>query len=368
MKKTISMLLVLVLCLGLVTLTGCGDKDKEVSVNKNPFEGLNLDEYITLPDYSVYTTEEPSVSITDGAVDKEIQARLEAAAKQETVKEGTAEKGDKVLVDFKGTLEDGSSPAGMNASDYEITLGNGGFIDGFEEGIFGTAIGETVTLDLEFPDPYPNNSDLAGKPVTFEITVKSKVVSIVPELDEAFIKANSDVKTEAEYRDVVKAELEQLEYDNQLYNLKRAIYEQIVEEAEVLQYPEGSVDEQIELLDADYKATAENYGYEDWNQFLTDYFNIDQAEYDEQLRIVAESLVKQELIIYSIAEKEAMEVSDEEYQTSIDEMLDEAGLDEATFETYFGMTIYEYAEAYSLYRDLLLTKELDAIYDSLEKK
>jgi len=347
-------------------MTGCGKEEKAEHVS--PFEGMNLEEYITLPDYNVFTVEEPEVNITEDQIDDEIQARLEAAAETESVTEGTVNKGDTVLVDFEGILEDGTSSPGMSAEDFKITLGNGGFIDGFEEGIYGAKIGETVSLDLAFPDPYPNNPDLAGKPVTFKITVNSKEVPVVPQLDEDFIKANSSVKTEAEYRDYVKGQLEQVEFDNQLYNLKEELYNQIVEETEVLKYPEEQLDEMKASLLAEHEALVEQGGYADWDEFRNDYFGIDQAEYDEQLKMYAESLMKQEMIIYLIAENEAIEVTDEEYQESMDGMLAMLGLDAETFKAYIGVSIEEYAQENNLYRDLLLTKELDVIYDRLLEK
>lgn len=362
MKKLIAICMTIMLCFGLLTLTGCDTKKEQ------PYSQYDLSEYITLPDYDTYETSVPDVKITEDDIDEEIQARLEDKATTETVTEGTVEEGDTVKISFKGTLADGTTEDGMQSDGYTLTLGSGGMIEGFEEGLYGATIGETVTLDLQFPDPYENNEELSGQDVTFEVTVLSKDTKVVPELDESFIKENSDVSTEEEYREYVKGQLEQDEYDNQLYDLKNSIYTKIVEETEVLQYPEAEVEEQVELLDSDYRNMAENYGYDDWEDFLSEYFGIDQAEYDEEIRVYAESIIKQEMIIYAIAEKEGIEVTEEEYQDYMNEMLTSSGFEDAdAFEEYAGMTIDEYAETYKLDRDLLLTKELDIIYDRLNK-
>ena len=366
MKKTLSIVLMLVLCLGLLTLTGCGSKEMDI---ENPFADLDLAEYITLPDYDTYTTSEPVVEISDEDIEAGITERLEAAKTTEEVKEGTVEEGDTVTISFEGTLADGTTKDGMNSESTKITLGQAGMIDGFEEGLYGATIGEPVTLDLQFPDPYKNDEDLAGKDVTFVVTVLSKEVEVVPELDEEFIKANSDVTTEEEYRDYVKGELEKEEYDSQLENLKNELYTKIIEETEVLQYPEDRVTEQAENLKTQYQSMATNYGYEDWAEFLDSYFGMDEAEFDEQANLVAQSIVKQEMAIFAIAEKEGITLTEDEFNDYMDEMLEAAGFEDAdTFETYAGMTIQEYAKAYNLDRDLLLTKELDTIYDRLEKK
>ena len=117
----------------------------------------------------------------------------------------------------------------MNSDEYQLTLGAANMIDGFQEGIYGATIGEPVTLDLQFPDPYEVNEELSGQPVTFVVTVLSKEVEVIPQLDEEFVKANSDVKTVEEYREAVKKELEQLEYDEQLYDLKNEILSKLSE-------------------------------------------------------------------------------------------------------------------------------------------
>lgn len=364
MKKSISMMLILLLSVCLFGLTGCGEKAAEI---ENPYEGLNLEEYITLPDYNVYTTSEPVVEISDEDVDAEIQSRLEDAATTESVTEGTVEKGDTVKISYKGTLSDGSTQDGMNSDEYQLTLGAANMIDGFQEGIYGATIGEPVTLDLQFPDPYEVNEELSGQPVTFVVTVLSKEVEVIPQLDEEFVKANSDVKTVEEYREAVKKELEQLEYDKQLYDLKNEIFSKLSEETEVLQYPEERVDEVSAVLDTQYRSYAQQYGYEDWEVFLDEVFAMSQEEFDEQIKLAAQNQVKNEMITFAISEKEDMVLTADEYQKGLNDMLEAVGMDAETFESYVGVTIEEYAKENNFGRDLLLTKELDAIYERLEK-
>ena len=364
MKKSIAMMLILLLSVCLFGLTGCGETAAEIEI---PYEGLNLEEYITLPDYNVYTTTEPVVEISDEDVDAEIQSRLEDAATTESVTEGTVEKGDTVKISYKGTLSDGSTQDGMNSDEYQLTLGAANMIDGFQEGIYGATIGEPVTLNLQFPDPYEVNEELSGQPVTFVVTVLSKEVEVTPELDEEFVKANSDAKTVEEYREAVKKELEQLEYDKQLYDLKNEIFSKLSEETEVLQYPEERVNEVSAVLDTQYRSSAQQYGYEEWEVFLDEVFAMTQEEFDEQIRLAAQNQVKNEMITFAIAEKEDMVLTQDEYQKGLDDMLEAVGMDAETFQSYVGVTIEEYAKENNFGRDLLLTKELDAIYERLEK-
>lgn len=357
MKKFLSIFMILVLCLGLgLTFTGCGEKDPYA-------EGLT--EFVTLPDYNKYTVGVPEVEITDTDIDAKLQENLEAAAKTETVKEGTVDKGDTVVVAFDGALKDGTKVDGMKSEGSTLTLGSGKFIAGFEEGLYGATIGEEVSLDLKFPDPYQNNEELSGKDVTFKVTVISKQVKIVPEFNEEFVKANSEYKTTDEYRAALAKSLEQEEYDDQLYDIKFDLYSKIVEETEVLKYDEKEVQGEVESLEKEYKTRAESSGVE-WEDYLKDQLKLAQEEFDDQALAYAEEIVKQEMIIYAIAEKEDLEVTDEEFDTYLNGLLASSGFeDEGAFKDYTGMSLKDYAEEYKLDRDLLLTKELDLIYDRL---
>ena len=368
MKKFTSILLIFVLCLGLASMTGCGSSDKELTT---PYSDITLSEYVTLPDYSTYTVGTPAASeFTDADVEEEIQAILESQATEEKVTEGVAENGDYLIIDFAGTLADGTTSDGMTAAEYELgPLGGAGFIDGFEAGLMGVAIGETVTLDLQFPDPYTVNEELSGQPVTFEVTIKSKLVDVVPELNEEFVKENSDVDTVEEYRAYVKEQMELADQENQLYDLKNELYSRIVEETELVKYPEGSVEDEMESLQSDYESMATSYGYEDWDSFRDAYFQMEQSEFEEQLKLYAESLVKSEMVIYAVAEKEGITMTEKEYEDELQEMLELAGFtDDEEFQSYAGMTIREYADLYKMDRDMLLTKWLDAVYEKLEKE
>lgn len=358
MKKIVSVSLtaVLAVCM-MIALTGCGGGE--------PYEDYDLTEYITLPDYNSYEVEEPEVLIEDADIEEEIQSRLEEAATTEKVTEGTVEEGDSVTISFEGTLADGSSVDGMSSDSYELTLGSGSMIDGFEEGLYGATIGETVTLNLQFPDPYNNNEELSGKDVTFEVTVLSKNVQNVPEFNEDFVKENSDYETVEEYRSSVASDLEEQEYNNQLSTIKEELYMKLVDETEVKKYPEKEVDDYFDELDEYYRYGAETSGYEDWDAFLESQ-DMTQEEYEEQIQLYAEEYVKQEMVIYLFAQVEGVEVTDEEYDQFLQDNLEAAGFEsEDDFKDYTGMSLEEYAETARLERNMLLTKELDMLYDRL---
>lgn len=361
MKKFVKSAMICIFCFCMViAMAGCG--------SSKPYSSYDLSEYITLPDYDSFETAAPDVTITDDDIDAEIQKNLEAAATTEKITEGTVNEGDTVTISFDGTLEDGTKDAGMTSEGTDLVLGSGSMIDGFESGLYGATIGEEVTLNLTFPDPYKNKEEYSGKNVTFKVKILSKNVEKVPELDEEFVKANSDYETVADYRNSIAKELEKNEYDEQLYNIKSTLYSKLVSDTEVIQYPDKEVKKQIKELEETYKNMAKNSNV-DWEDYLTDTLGATQEQFDEQVELYAKELVKQEMIIYAIAEKEGLSVSDEEYDTYLDNMLASSGFkDEAAFKEYTGMSLKKYAKTYKLDRDLLLTKELDTIYERLAEK
>lgn len=360
MKKTMSILLSCALCAGLVAMTGCSSK------TSTPYDKYDLSEYITLPDYSKYTTGTPDVKITDDDINAEIQSRLEANPTTKEVKKGTVKEGDKVRISFKGTLADGTTKDGMSSDSSEITLGSANMIDGFQEGLYGATIGEPVTLNLQFPDPYPNDEDLSGKDVTFEVTVLCKLVEETPELNEEFVQANSEAKTVEEYKKLVKEDLEEEETQSQLTNFKNEIWTEIVDNTEVIKYPEEEVQNAIDTMTQYYKTMAEQQNKE-WDDLLKDSLQMTQEEFDKEVKKAAEQHVKELMILYALQEQENVEFPLDEYETVKKNILTSAGVeDEAAFEEKAGMTLDEYAENYKV--NLTFNAVLDVIYDKLEKK
>lgn len=363
MKKILSIALTIVLCLGLVFMTGCS-----AGSIKNPYDGYDLTKYVKLPDYDSYAAEKPDVTITDEDIDEAIEAVLAENSTEKEETKGTVEKGDKIRYSYKGTLADGSTTDGMNADDQQMTLGQASMIDGFQEGLYGATIGKPVTLNLKFPDPYTNNPDLSGKDVTFVVTVNAKIVAIPAELTDDFVKEHSDEKNVADYRKYMAKQLEEEETESQLYDIKTRLWNQIVAETEVTEAIAEEVDAKVEMFNARYEKIAQQQGLE-WEDFLDQYFKYDVEEYDEQIRLYAESMVKMEMTVYAAVKKENVSLSKKEYQEQLDEIRESYGYeDDKTFESAAGMTVEQFAEEnYSLKLNMFLEEVLDSIYNRIVK-
>ena len=353
------------LCAGLITalsltsalfLTGCGSEEQ-------PYSDLDLSEYVKVGEYKGLEYDKISVSVTSEEVQDEIDSRCQAAATTEKSESGTVKDGDTINVSFEGKI-DGETFDGGSSDDYPITIGQTSMIDGFVDGLIGKEVGETVTLDLKFPDDY-QNEDVAGKDVTFEVKIKTKDVQVVPDYDLDFVKANSDYDNLKDYEASVKKDLLAEKQETAENEVKQALWEQIVENSEIIKYPEEK-DQKIEDEMAAMKQDAEDNEME-WEDYL-ETVGYTEEELNDLVTNYVETNMFQEMIIYTIAEKEELEVTDDEYQEYIDQVLEASGMDEDTFESAYGMSIKEYLDNRNTRSSMLLNKVMDKVMEYATEK
>ena len=259
-------------------------------------------------------------SISDDAVEQQIQANLTKAAELVAVEDADAEveSGDTVNLDYVGKIDgeefEGGSSEGQG---YDLTIGSGTFIDGFEDSVIGHKVGDTYDWNGSFPDDY-FSEDFAGKDVTFTITVNSISRAETPDLTDEFVKANSEVsETVDEYRDEVRKELEenaQIAYD---YELWTEVWSAIIDNTEVIDLPEDEVEEARQNFIQSYQDTADQIGYELEDLVVAQGFD-DMDAFEEYAASAAQTTVLQTLITNAIAEEEGIELSDEDYEEQLD--------------------------------------------------
>ena len=173
----------------------------------------DISKYVTLGDYKNLEVEVTKSQVTDESVEQYIQQQL-SYQPVEVTEDRPVQENDTVNIDYTGYM-DGEAFEGGTATDTDLIIGSGQFIDGFESGLIGKKKGEEVTLDLNFPDPYQKNPDLAGKAVQFKVKINK--ISEPAELTDAWVAENTDLKTADEYKAEIKASLTEsaeMEYKN----------------------------------------------------------------------------------------------------------------------------------------------------------
>jgi len=260
-----------------------------------------------------------SLAVTDEDVELSIKSDLETLATKTDITGRPAQLGDIAIIDFEGK-KDGVAFEGGTGTDYELELGSGQFIDGFEDGVVGHNIGETFDLNLTFPENY-SSEELAGQAVVFTVTLKGLQEKHVPELTvEILSELGTEAKTIEEYKAQIKSDLEKSNEESAEESLLASVWEALVEKCEVKKFPEGMIDEYVADLKEQYSYYAQMYGME-IEEFFNQIFGMSAEE-------VAKTTATQELAITLIAEKEKMSISDKEYEAGVKDLASQYGYED----------------------------------------
>lgn len=255
--------------------------------------------------------------VTEDQVEAQIETELNNNRQEVTDSNASVQEGDLVTINFVGT-KDGETFEGGTANNYDLVIGEGNMIDGFEDGIIGMKTGETKDLNLTFPEEYPEAS-LAGEDVVFKITLQK--FRRTPELTDAWVAENTDVSTVAEYRESIKAQLTEDARKTAENTLRETAWTTVSNNSEVKEYPEADIENAISEFETIYEeyAAQGDMSLEEFveAQGLTmDYF-------EEQSQQYAEMKVKQNLIVQGIMDAEGMKLDDEESLAIQDQLIEE---------------------------------------------
>lgn len=293
------------------------DSDKEstgtVSGDTRLVSVDDVSKYVTIGQYKGLSLDKSVEAVTDDMVDGRIKEELQNKA--EEVTEGSVQNGDVVTINYVGT-KDGVAFDGGTANNYELTIGSGTFIDGFEDGIIGMKKGQTKDLDLTFPEEY-SSEELAGQEVVFKVTLQS--FKRAPELTDDWAAKNTDCKTAEEYRKEIRTTLEDEAKTSAQNTLRETAWNTVLSASEVKEYPQDDMD----TAKTEFKTLYENYAKQG-DMTLEDFVKaqgISMDDFEEQSSQYAEYKVKQNLIVQGIMDAENMTLEDEKSLSIQDELI-----------------------------------------------
>ena len=300
-KKLVSMLMVL----GIMALSvGCNNTKK---VERD----YDITTCVTLGDYKELT--KTVAKATEEEINVAIQNDLESAGTPEQITEGIVAMGDTVNIDYVGK-KDGVAFDGGTAQGYDLEIGSGNFIDGFEDGLVGVGVGDTVDLNLTFPEEY-HSEDLAGKAVVFTVTVNYINGDVVAPTIEEYVAANNYESVDA-YKNVVAEEIN----TSNATDAEQEVWATAVGNATINEYPQSEIDKAISNMKEYYTQLAAAWGT-DLNGLLSQMGSSEET-FEEDMIEYAELAVAEKLVAIAIAEKENITVSNDEYNAKIDEYLE----------------------------------------------
>ena len=339
------------IALAFCLLVGCGNSKSQQSTSETTTEDIlanlpeykrvvidNPEEYIKLGQYKGLEIEGVSSEVTDKDVEEDLKSLAENYTTYEDVTDRKEiKKGDFVNIDFISVI-DGKESDTYSDTDMDIEIGTNELAEGlegvdFDAQLMGHKVGDSVKVTYTFPDDF-YDTDVVGKKCEQTITIKKIQKQIIPEINDAFIKENTDYNTVAEYKKAKKTELEEAaktEADQTArYNLWTAVVANAKQEKD---FPEDMVSQEKDNLISEQAETAAAYGMK-----IEDYFN---TIYGQSLEDAAKENLKAECVCRLLEKELKIEVTDQDVKKNIDEIL---------------QTYDEYSSAQDLY-DAGLTEE-----------
>ena len=285
-------------------------------------EGVKFEAVVTvkpnveLGEYKNLGLEKDSVEVTDADVEERLDSLLSRQAEWQ-IKEGESKKGDIVVIDFKGFIGDEAFEGG-EAKGYELELGSGSFIPGFEEQLEGKVAPVDTEVNVTFPENY-QVADLAGKAAKFEVTVHDVKEKVLPELTDEFVKEFSKeaASTVAEYKEKLKEEIK-LEKENlaeKSYSDK--VISTAVENAKV-SVPEKVVEQEVNSMFEQFTGNLSRQGlsFDLYEQFT----GKGEADLKAEMKSDAKNKIKTSFVLGEIAEVEKVEVTEADIDAEVKEL------------------------------------------------
>ena len=270
---------------------------------------------VTLGDYKGIEVEKIEYNVTDEDVDKDIDATRRKNARLITVEDRGIENGDIAVIDFEGFVDDVPFDGGKG-DDYELEIGSGTFIPGFEDQLVGANVDDLVDVNVTFPEDY-HAENLKGKDAVFKVIVNEIKVRELPELDDDFASEVSEFDTLEEYKADVRKKLEEASENKAKVETENAVIAKVVENAE-FEIPEAMKEAQIDRLVNDFAQRIQYQGV-DMDMYLK-YTGMTMEQLREQFDKQALNQLSTSLVLEAIMNKEGIETGPEELELELVDM------------------------------------------------
>ena len=277
---------------------------------------------IDINDYKGITVTKKSTRVTKKLIDEEIEKVRDRNSRMITVEDGEVVDGDMVVIDFEG-MKDGVPFEGGKAENYNLKIGSGNFIPGFEEQIIGHKTGEEFTITVKFPEDY-QAEELKGADAEFKINLHEIKRKELPELDDEFVKDVSDKETLDEYKEEIKETVKKRLEDEQKKDIEDQVITKLCDSVEG-EIPEQMYDNAVNEMIQEFDMRLRSQGM-DFNTYMK-YMGATPDTIKEMYRPDAERRVKLRLALEKIAEKENFEITAEELDAEYNRLAEQYKMD-----------------------------------------
>ncbi|MBO5279504.1 MAG: trigger factor [Lachnospiraceae bacterium] len=270
---------------------------------------------VTLGVYKGIEVEKKDTAVTDEEVTAELDRVRNQNARTITVEDRAVQDGDMTVIDFEGFV-DGVAFQGGKGENYDLTIGSGAFIPGFEDQLVGAEIGKEVEVNVTFPEDY-HAEELKGKAAVFKVTVKSIKVKELPEADDEFAQDVSDFDTLEEYKADIRAKLVERKEKEAANEKENAVIEKIIEGAQ-MEIPDAMVETQVRQMADNFARRLQQQGLS-----VEQYFQFTGLTADklfEQMRPEALKRIQSRLVLEAVVAAENIEAAEEDVEKEFEKM------------------------------------------------
>lgn len=311
---------------------------------------------VKLGEYKGMEVPAQDTTVTDADVDDALETKRQQQAELVLKEDKPAEKGDTVVIDYKGSV-DGEEFDGGSAENYSLELGSGSFIPGFEDQLIGHNADEDVDVNVTFPEDY-HAKNLAGKDALFKVKIHEIKEKQLPELDDDFAKdVDEDVDTLAELKEKTKKQLQE-EKDNQAKAaIEDAAINKAVANAEIQDIPQAMLDDDTNRQMQQYLAGMQQQGISP--QMYFQIIGTKEEDLKKQFANDAAQRVKTNLVLEAIVDDANLDATDEEIAKEISDLAKQYGMEEDAVKKALSKDM--------LMHDIKIRKAVDLVADSAKQ-
>ncbi|MDE7181650.1 MAG: trigger factor [Clostridia bacterium] len=308
---------------------------------------------VNIEKYTGLKIQQFEYNVSDADVDKEANKILESNAEMVEVTDRACKLGDTVNIDFSGSVANEKFPGGT-ADDYNLELGSGSFIAGFEDGVVGMKIGETKDLKVKFPDDYQADN-LRGKDAVFTVVLHKITEKKLPDLTDEYVKKHAGAETVADYKKTVRERLERNAENRGRDETENSIVTEICKHA-TCEIPDAMIESEIDRMvqDFNYRLMYQGLKLDDYLKYMELTMEQFRAQFKEQ----AQPRVLSQLVIDKIIRTEGIKADDKEVDAKIEEQAKSVGKTLAEYKKNIDPRQVEY-----ITNDVIITK----LFDFLKK-
>ncbi|WP_437791656.1 trigger factor [Macrococcoides caseolyticum] len=283
---------------------------------------VTVEPEVELGDYKGLEVEKEDTEVTEEDLNKAIEADLARKAELVVKEEDEVAEGDVVNLDFDGYVNEEAFEGGK-AEGYDLEIGSGQFIPGFEEQLVGTKVGDEKDVTVTFPEEY-HAEELAGKEAVFKVKINEVKSKEVPELDDEMAKElDESVDSVDAYKEKYKKDLQEQKTLQAENNMKESLIAQAVENAKV-DIPEAMINTELDRMMQEFEQRIAQQGLN--LELYYQFSGQTEEQLKESMKADAEARVKTNLTLAAIAKAENIEISDTDVDAELSKMSEQFGL------------------------------------------